>query len=137
MSSGKIGVTMNIYGVVLPKGNYLSSYGRRINISKEAKKRFSWLDLKRTFIRALSAMSLYTFHPRENALTIREKPAIMMEAMVSISCCCVILFLDDFLPNNISSIFVIILRRARNRFKPLLRHHFCDFITIPLGMCLI
>ncbi len=44
MSSGKIGVTMNTYGVVLPKGNYLSSFGRRINISKEAKKRLSWFD---------------------------------------------------------------------------------------------
>jgi len=33
MSSGKIGVTMNRYGAVLPKENYLTSFGRRININ--------------------------------------------------------------------------------------------------------
>jgi len=44
MSSGKIGVTMNRYGVVLPRGGYLASLERRINISKEAKKRLSWFD---------------------------------------------------------------------------------------------
>jgi len=44
MSSGRIGVTMNSYGVVLPRGGYLASLERRTNISKEAKKRLSWLD---------------------------------------------------------------------------------------------
>jgi len=44
MSSGKIGVTMNRYGVVLPRGGYLASLERRINISREAKKRLSWFD---------------------------------------------------------------------------------------------
>jgi hypothetical protein len=39
MSSGKIGVTMNRYTQVLPRGSYLAFLGRRINISKEAKKR--------------------------------------------------------------------------------------------------
>jgi putative transposase len=44
MSSGKIGVTMNRYGVVLPRRGYLASIERRTNISKEAKKRLCWLD---------------------------------------------------------------------------------------------
>jgi len=44
MSSDKIGIAMKTYGVVLPKGNCLSSFGRRINISKEAKKRLGWFD---------------------------------------------------------------------------------------------
>jgi len=44
MSSGKIGVTMNRYGVILPRGRYLASIGIRTNISKEAKKRVTWFD---------------------------------------------------------------------------------------------
>jgi len=39
MSSGKIGVTMSIYGTVLPKASFLASLARGTNISKEAKKR--------------------------------------------------------------------------------------------------
>jgi len=42
MTSGKIGVTMNRYGVVLPRGGYLASLEGRINISREAKKRLNW-----------------------------------------------------------------------------------------------
>ena len=44
MSSGKIGVTMNRYGVILPRATYLASLGIRTNISKEARKRLSWFD---------------------------------------------------------------------------------------------
>ena len=75
MSSGKIGVTMNIYGVVLPKGNYLYSFGRRINISKEAKKRLSWLDHNRKTSNArltcryfgISPQTFYRWKKRYNA----------------------------------------------------------------------
>ena len=44
---GKIGVTMSIYGVVLPKASSLASLIRRTNISKEAKKRLAWFDYYR------------------------------------------------------------------------------------------
>jgi len=44
MSDGKIGVTMNTYGVILPKAGYTASLARRTKISKEAKKRLKWLD---------------------------------------------------------------------------------------------
>lgn len=44
MSSGKIGVTMSIYGVVLPRTSSLASLVRRTHISKEAAKRLKWFD---------------------------------------------------------------------------------------------
>jgi putative transposase len=44
MSSGKIDVTMNRYGAVLPRRGYLALVERNANISKEAKKKLSWLD---------------------------------------------------------------------------------------------
>jgi len=44
MSSGKIGVTMRIYGTVLPGASSIASLARRTNISKEAKKRLRWFD---------------------------------------------------------------------------------------------
>lgn len=44
MSSGKIGLTMNRYAQAIPRGTYLASLERRINISKEAKKRLMWFD---------------------------------------------------------------------------------------------
>jgi len=47
MSSGKIGVTMSIYGTVLPKARFLASLARGTNISKEAKKRLGWFDYYR------------------------------------------------------------------------------------------
>ena len=47
MSSGKIGVTMSIYGTVLPKASFLASLARGTNISKEAKKRLGWFDYYR------------------------------------------------------------------------------------------
>lgn len=47
MSSGKIGVTMSIYGMVLPKASLLASLAKRTNISKEAKRRLAWFDYYR------------------------------------------------------------------------------------------
>lgn len=44
MRSGKIGVTMSIYGTVLPGASSLASLFRRTEISKEAKKRLGWFD---------------------------------------------------------------------------------------------
>lgn len=41
---GRIGVTMNTYGVILPKASFVASLARRTNISKEAKKRLKWFD---------------------------------------------------------------------------------------------
>jgi len=41
---GKIGVTMNTYGTVLPRSSWLASLARKTNISKEAKKRLAWFD---------------------------------------------------------------------------------------------
>lgn len=40
--SGRIGVTMNTYGAVLPGASYLASLARRIEISQETKKRLKW-----------------------------------------------------------------------------------------------
>jgi putative transposase len=42
--SGKIGVTMNIYGTVLPGASFIASLARRTNLSKEARKRLKWFD---------------------------------------------------------------------------------------------
>ena len=47
MSSGKIGVTMSIYGVILPGASSLASLARRNHLSKEAKKRLGWFDYYR------------------------------------------------------------------------------------------
>lgn len=41
---GRIGVTMNTYGVILPKASFVASLARRTDISKEAKKRLKWFD---------------------------------------------------------------------------------------------
>jgi len=55
---------MNTYGVVLPKGNYLSSFGRRINISKEEKKRLSWFDHYRKTSNARLACRYFGISPQ-------------------------------------------------------------------------
>jgi len=47
MKSGKIGVTMNTYGTILPGASYLASLARRTDISKEAKKRLRWFEYYR------------------------------------------------------------------------------------------
>lgn len=44
MSSGTIGVTMSIYGVILPGASSVASLARRNHLSKEAKKRLGWFD---------------------------------------------------------------------------------------------
>jgi hypothetical protein len=61
MSSGKIGVTMNRYGVVLPRGGYLASLKRGINISKEAKKRLIYIFNHLIFL-LFDLSSTYTFY---------------------------------------------------------------------------
>ena len=40
---GRIGVTMSIYGTVLPGASLVASLARRTNISKEAKKKLAGL----------------------------------------------------------------------------------------------
>ena len=47
MKSGKIGVTMNTYGTILPGAGYLASLARRTDISKEARKRLRWFEYYR------------------------------------------------------------------------------------------
>lgn len=47
MSSGKIGVTMSIYGVILPGASSVASLARKNHLSKEAKKRLGWFDYYR------------------------------------------------------------------------------------------
>lgn len=47
MSSGKIGVTMSIYGTILPGASFVASLSRRTEISKEARKRLGWFDYYR------------------------------------------------------------------------------------------
>jgi len=74
MSSDKIGIAIKTYGVVLRKGNCLSSFGRRVNNSKEAKKRSSWFDhyrktgnVRLTFrYFAISPQTLYRWKKKHN-----------------------------------------------------------------------
>jgi len=71
---GKIGVTMNIYGTVLPDASSIASLVRRTNISKEAKKRLKWFDYykKRDNVRltcryfGISAQTFYRWRKRFN-----------------------------------------------------------------------
>lgn len=64
MSSGKIGVTMNKYATALPRGSYLASLERRINISKGAKKRLMWFDYYRRTGNARKVCRYYGISPQ-------------------------------------------------------------------------
>jgi putative transposase len=63
-SSGKIGVTMNRCGLVLPRRGYLAFVERNANVSKEAKKRLSWFDHYRKTANARLTCRYFAISPQ-------------------------------------------------------------------------